>query len=249
MDPVGKKPPLSVFIAEDEYPARELLVRYIMARPELRLAGMAEDGDQAFQIIQESNFDILFMDIDLPGRSGIQVLESLNRPTYVIFTTADSKFAVQAFDLGAVDYLLKPFTSERFDLAVDRALKFKHSENTEKTNVSENTEQFLSFSENSVRYRIEYKDILYFTSNNKRTIIHTFRKDYETSKLLKDILETLPVQKFLRIHKQHVVNLQFVSHIHYTAGGAYLVYLKDEEETPLPVGRTFASELRKRLGL
>ncbi len=110
----------SVIIAEDELPARKLLEKFVNSHPELTLAKTVTNGRDALKVLSEDSFDLLLLDINLPVMSGIEVLENLNRIPYVIFTTAYNEYAVQAFDIGAVDYLLKPIFQKRFNKAVDR---------------------------------------------------------------------------------------------------------------------------------
>ena len=120
----------SVFIAEDEYPARKILTDFIAKRPELELTGIAKNGKQALQMLSEENnseacrYDLLLFDIQLPVLSGIEVLERLENIPYVIFITAHNEYAVKAFEMGIIDYLIKPFTEIRFNQAIEKFLMF-----------------------------------------------------------------------------------------------------------------------------
>jgi two-component system response regulator LytT len=235
---------ISVFIAEDEQPALELLTDYILNIPELKLGGIARDGVEAFKKLSENTYDLLFMDINLPVISGIEVLEKLESIPYVIFTTAYDQYAIKAFEMGVVDYLLKPFSSERFNQAAEKAIKAIY----DKKSCLESLQQLgLSFKEHENHYILAYEDIIYLSSHARHTVIHTEKRDFETALLLKNIEQRLPENLFIRIHKQYVVNLKHVSHFQYFIGGQYVVYLLDEDKTTLPVGRSFASVLKERL--
>jgi DNA-binding LytR/AlgR family response regulator len=117
-----KKNHFSVFIAEDEQPARDYLLSLVLKRKELKVEGWAKDGKEALQKLSADNYDLLFLDINLPVISGIEILEKIKNPPYVIFTTAYASHAVKAFDIGAIDYLLKPFSETRFNTAVEKAV-------------------------------------------------------------------------------------------------------------------------------
>ncbi len=235
---------ITVFIAEDRQSSMELLMDYLMDRPELKLEGIAKNGEEALQKLSDNDYDLLFLDINLPIMSGIEVLKKLDVIPYVIFTTSYDKYAIKAFELGAVDYLLKPFSVERFNLAVDKAVAAIRDE---KVRLDTPKKLGLSFKEGAKHYIIAYTDIVYFSSNARNTIIHTEGRDFETLTLLKDMVEKISKDIFIRIHKQFIVNLAYVATLEYMQGGQYEVTLKDEERTKLPVGQKFASDLKKKL--
>ena len=234
--------PTSVFIVEDELPARELLIEFTTARADLRLAGSARDADEAEKRLSENPCDLLFLDIELPGRSGLELLERLSRLPPVIFTTAHPQHAVHAFQVGAVDYLLKPFTQERFNQAVERALQ--NSQTAPRVPGALG----LPIRSGDDHYLVPYDKILYLASHGKRSTIHTEERDFETARLLGDLETRLPPD-FVRVHKQYIVNLHHIDRVQYFIGGRYTAYLRDRDETALPVGRSFAPGLRQRLGL
>ncbi len=234
--------PAAVFIVEDELPARELLIEFTAARSDLRLAGSARDADEALRRLASAPCDLLLLDIELPGRSGLDLLEQLPVVPSVVFTTAHPQHAVHAFEIGAADYLLKPFTQERFDQAVNRALR------SGGTPAKHPSALGLPVRSGDDHYLVPFDSILYLASHGKRSTIHTEERDYETARLLGDLEGRLPDQ-FIRIHKQYVVNLRFVERVQYFIGGRYTAYLRDRDETALPVGKSFAQTLRERLGL
>ncbi|PJZ84640.1 LytR/AlgR family response regulator transcription factor [Leptospira harrisiae] len=239
----------SVLIIEDEYPARMLMMDYIMNCSELKLSGIAESGDKALNLLKEKQFDLVFMDINLPAISGMDILrKEHNKNTFFIITTAYSEHAVEAFDLDATDYLLKPFSFERFRKSVDKALRFLQESKHTKTQFSENSTN-LKIQSDSAVFLLPFQDIQFISANNKSCVIHTSQKDYETAKLLKEIEEKLPSKNFLRIHKGFLVNLDFVASLRYDKGGSYTIQLKNEDETTLPVGRSFAQNLKEALKL
>ena len=235
---------LTAFVVEDELPARELMIDYILSRSELKLDGIARDGAEALEKLGNRDVDVLFLDIQLPDISGIEVLEQLRRVRHVIFTTAYDSHAIRAFEFGAVDYLLKPIAEERFHQAVDRVISLRQAGKSGRPG-----RLGLSIKEGDNHYVLPYHEIIYLSSSGKHTILHTTGRDHESARLLKELEESLPDDLFLRIHKQYLVNLSFISHIQHVIGGRYEAYLKDEDESTLPVGRQFADRLKKKLNI
>ncbi|TGK89461.1 DNA-binding response regulator [Leptospira bourretii] len=239
----------SVLIIEDEYPARMLMMDYIMNCSELKLSGIAESGDKALNLLQDKQFDLVFMDINLPAVNGMDILRREHKKgTFFIITTAYSEHAVEAFDLDATDYLLKPFSFERFRKSVDKALRFLQESKQSKIQPTNNNTN-LKIQSDSAVFLLPYQDIQFISANNKSCVIHTSQKDYETAKLLKEIEEKLPSKHFIRIHKGFLVNLDYVASLRYDKGGSYTIQLKNEDETTLPVGRSFAQNLKEALKL
>ena len=235
---------ISVIIIEDEQPARELLIDYIIKRKELRIDDIAKNGEEALQKLSKNRYDIIFLDIALPLMSGIEVLESIDYSPYVIFTSAYDHYAIRAFELGAVDYLLKPYTFERFNQAINKALvNLKDKVNLQRSLLSFG----LSFKENNRHYIVAFDDLIFLSSNARHTIIHTADRDFETSQMLKELIAKLPDDTFVRIHKQYCVNLKYVSGLEYLIGGQYELTLKDPDITRLPVGQKFSPILKGKL--
>jgi DNA-binding LytR/AlgR family response regulator len=245
-----RKATYSVLIVEDMFDARELLKSYVHARDDLFLAGFAADGKEALDMLAERDFDVLLIDIDLPFISGIEVVEKIHerkkKGQHVIFTTAYDHYAVKAFSIGTVDYLLKPFSLERFNQAIDRFVALFHN-NVNYFNSLKNSALF--FKEKRKQRIVAFADILYLSSHGKNTGVHSKYKVFTASCILKELEEKLPAALFVRIHKQFIVNITCVLGIEYDKGSQYIVKLKDDDDTILPVGRSFISHLKKRLGI
>jgi len=233
----------SVLIVEDEVPAREMLVDYLLARQELRLCGLARTGEEALSQMASRSFDLVLMDVGLPRLTGIEVLERLDRVPYIIFTTAHEDYALRAFDYGAVDYLLKPFGADRFNRSIDKFLVVREA------GARLAPENGFTLREKGRLHILPYRNIIYATSHGKSTVIHTVAGDREAPLMLKDVELRLPNAMFARIHKRHIVNVGYISWLEYYVGGQYLAFLNDEDETSLTVGRTYAPSLKSRLGL
>ena len=239
---------LSILIVEDESPAQRLLTKFIMAHPRLSLADIADNGQKALQKLKEHRFDLVLLDINLPVMSGLEVVENLETLPYIIFTTAYDRHAIKAFEIGAVDYLLKPYSEKRFHHAIEKVLKAIDAKKS--FNFNKDVKKFgLSFKAEEKYYLMPHKDIIYISSHKKHVIIHTTEKDYESLLLLKDLEQKIPQEIFCRMHKQFIVNLYYISHIQYFVGGRYTVFLKDDEETSLPIGRKYLPPLKMKLGI
>jgi DNA-binding LytR/AlgR family response regulator len=234
----------TVFIAEDEVPARELLVDLLLMRPELKLAGIARNGEEALRKLSDREYDLVLMDIHLPVMSGIEVMSRLKKIPGVIFTTAYDQYAVNAFDFGAVDYLLKPFTADRFNLSID---KFVNLRRAEERPYAAGPETGLALKYGGKHHIKPYQEIIYVSSHGKNSVIHTVAEDIESPMILKDVEKRVPADQFIRIHKQHIVNIRYISSLESYIGGQYIAYLRDNDESSLPVGRKYAGFLKSRL--
>ncbi len=213
-----------VVICEDEPLARETLRDFIGQRPELVLIGEAADGVQALKLIRALKPDLVFMDIQMPEMTGLDVVRALDDLPGLVFTTAYDQHAVTAFELNAVDYLLKPFSAERFDVSVDRVLAAAgHDEPADV--VREATEGALSGAGRDaaaeplarilVRDRgrifpLAIGEIEYLKSDLKYTSIAARGSTFLVRVAMADLEPRLDPARFLRIHRSAIVNLDFV---------------------------------------
>ncbi|XDD51237.1 LytR/AlgR family response regulator transcription factor [Leptospira sp. WS92.C1] len=235
-------PSYSVLIIEDEVPARELLRKYLEEWPSFKIESVASNGRQALEILEKKNFDLVFLDVNLPEKSGLQILEEKGKPApALVFTTAYRDHALRAFEVGALDYLLKPYSRERFRETMARVEEFLSVRKRGKR-----SDSFLFFRESGILHRLALSKLLYLTANGKKCVLHSTEKDHETPKLLGDMETELPGDRFVRIHKKYILNLEYISGMKSNAGGGYEVFLNDEDETILPVGREYVSNLKEK---
>jgi two-component system, LytTR family, response regulator len=228
--------PKTVLICEDEPLARETLRDFIGTREELVLVGEAGDGAQALKMIRAIRPDLVFMDIQMPEMTGLQVVKQLVELPAIIFTTAYDQHAVTAFELNAVDYLLKPFSQERFDAAVQRVLE-------EPTPARAATEQALAADGSSgplarilVRDRgqifpIAVTEIEYLKSDSKYTMVAARGSSFYVRLALSELEPRLDAKRFLRVHRNAIVNLDFV------------VSMKPDEQSQLEIHMRDGSKL------
>lgn len=194
-------------IVEDEPLAQELLQRYINATEGLELAGTCSNADEALHMLEYTGIDLLFLDIKMPGTSGMDFLKSLPHPPPVIFTTAFPDYAVESYELQAVDYLLKPVTFLRFTRAIE---KFRKESATTPTSP---TVEWFYIRVGAELVRLKTEDLLYFEAKKDYVQVHTKQQSYLTHMTMKAFGESLP-QGFIRVHRSFIINSAHVSHWH-----------------------------------
>ena len=208
---------MRTLIVEDEPLARDVLRSFIARRSDIELVGEAADGLEGIRLIDDLTPDFVLLDISLPECSGVDVLHRIKRNPAVVFTTAFDSYALTAFELGAFDYLLKPFQLERFNVAIDRVTERIGSVETEPTikeRIDNNSksgylERFF------VRHRgltvpVFAAEVLRFEADDDYTAIHLVGKRYLIHIPLREIEQRLNPESFLRVHRSEIVNLNHI---------------------------------------
>lgn len=224
---------MNCIIIEDQPPAQRILKKYIEDIGSLELKGVFSDAIQAMDFLKKESVDLIFLDIHLPRLSGIDFLKVLPQRPHVILTTAFSDYALESYDLDVVDYLLKPFSFQRFVKAVGKVPTSKAAVPTQQ----ERKEIFIKSGYEHIRILVA--DILFIKSDADYTEIHIGEKKYLSGEPLRYWLESLDPQQFVRVHKSYIVNS---SHIEKIAGNQ--VYL--EAGKPIPIGRAYKESFLKR---
>lgn len=188
--------------------ARKGMKRLVERRTELQLLAMLESAESAEMWLAENDVDLIFLDIEMPGSNGIEFARKLPAKTMVVFTTAYTDYAVDGFDVDALDYLVKPIDPDRFNRAVDRAISYKAivDEAKEDTPDSDSTVDFIIVKADRKYVRIKLDSILYVEGLKDYVIIHLTEKKVVTRMTVKSMEETLPCNKFLRVNKSYIVN-------------------------------------------
>jgi DNA-binding LytR/AlgR family response regulator len=221
---------MNCIIVEDQPPAQRILKRYIKDLGTLNLQGTFTDALQALTFLQSEKTDLIFLDIHLPKISGIEFIKTLPNAPSVILTTAFSEYALEGYDLNVVDYLLKPFSFERFVKAVAKVNMATSAV------VDENISPSSVFIKSGHEYiNIIIADILYIKSDMDYTEIHTNEKVHVSSETLTFWEQKLPAELFARVHKSYLVNISKIKKI--AGSQLYLVNEKD-----IPIGRTYKEE-------
>ena len=196
---------INVLIVDDEYLALQLLENFIKEVPELELVAKTKSPLGAIDILNRESIDLLFLDIQMPTLSGVNLLKDLKKPPLTIFTTAYSDYAVTAFNLNVVDYLLKPFSFERFSQAVDKA-KIQLSQAAANPLNKNEAPYFLSVKADAKIVKIFFADILFIEGLKEYVRIVCEKENIVTFERLKNLEATLPSDQFLRVHKSYLIN-------------------------------------------
>ncbi|GAA4454548.1 LytTR family DNA-binding domain-containing protein [Rurimicrobium arvi] len=227
---------INAIAIDDEPLALDVISAFAAQREELNLIRTFTNVHKALSFLGENNVDLIFLDINMPGMSGLQLKEQLSPEMLVIFTTAYSEFAVEAFRLSALDYLLKPFESDRFNSAIDKVLEFKNYMNSRTAEA--NPKYIFVRAEYSV-VKIALADILYVESRDNYVKIYLESAAPVLVRMaIKNFERQLPEHDFLRIHRSYIVSLPKVKAIR-----NMLVLLAGELE--LPVGRHYKDVLKR----
>jgi DNA-binding LytR/AlgR family response regulator len=235
-------------VVDDEELARELLGNYIGRLPHLSLVGKCRDSFEALQALSAQQVDLLFLDIQMPGMTGLEFLRTLKHRPLVIFTTAYSEFALESYNLDATDYLLKPFPFERFVQAVNKATDLLHlrraaagqavAQQTNQETPAAAKDFILVKSEHKV-HRLRYEDISHIEAMREYVAFHTPQGRILSLNSLKNLEETLPDDQFMRIHKSFIVAIGKVAALE----GNQVVVGKEK----LPIGASYREAVMGKL--
>jgi len=200
---------ISVLIVDDEFLALKLLEDYIGRLPFLKLIDKVKSPIKAIDLLNQETIDLLFLDIQMPALSGTNLLRSLKHKPVTIFTTAYSEHAVEAFALDAVDYLLKPFSFERFLQAVNKAreqINLLHPQTNQKVNEPE-IKDYITFKADGKHVRVFLHEILFIEGLKEYVKIVCEKQQYIVLESLRNLEEKLAGNSFLRIHKSYIVSV------------------------------------------
>jgi two-component system, LytTR family, response regulator len=245
---------LKAIIIDDEQLARDLIRSFLLAHPSIQLIGECSDGFEGMKTIQELKPDLIFLDIQMPKITGFEMLELIEDPPVVIFTTAYNEFAIKAFEMNAVDYLLKPFSRDRFSKALEKAEeKCKHKEEDQKklkelvnNNIypSEKIERILVKTGSKIKI-IPVNDLQYLEAQDDYVMLYIKEGKYLKQQTMKFFEAHLDPSLFVRIHRSYIVNINEVVQIEAYEKESYCAVLKNH--TKLPISKSGYSQLKKVL--
>jgi two-component system LytT family response regulator len=246
---------IKTLIVDDESPARELIGRFLSEYDDFIIIGEAENGFEAIKLINDLKPELIFLDVQMPKISGLEMLELLDEPLpAIIFSTAWDNYAVQAFEKNAVDYLLKPYNKERFNNAIQKFLV----EYNRKLNVltGEKIKELMSgevkilekilVRQGSKIMVIPVEQIVYISAEDDYVSIHTLTHKYLKQGTMNFFEESLPGVKFIRIHRSFLINADFLIQLELYDRSTYMAVMKNNEK--LPVSRTGSVRLKELLG-
>lgn len=230
---------INCLIVDDEPIARDIIKTYCSHLPILNVIADCGNAFEAKNILHEHEVDILFLDIQMPVLDGIGFLKTLKIIRQVIFTTAYKEHAVTAFDLAACDYLLKPFSLDRFIVAVDKALEKLNI--PEKKSSEKNASDYVFIKAEGKIHSLYYNDILYAEAKGNYTKIVTVNTTILPAMSFITIDEMLPAELFVRVHRSFIINKSKITHIE-----GNIVYINKNE---IPIGGSYKEDFLHSIGL
>lgn len=245
---------IRTLIVEDEAPARDIVKTYLKKYADIDLISEAADGFSAIKQINELKPDLLFLDIQLPKLTGFEILELVEHVPVIIFTTAYDQFALKAFEMNATDYLLKPFSADRFDIAMIKALdkiKTKHTEVPEIKKLVETVDEKIETIDRVVVKTgskikvIPTEKVIYIEAQDDYVMIYAEESKHLKEKTMKYFEAHLDSSQFIRIHRSYIVNVNYIAQLEHFTKDSYLVILKNGVK--LKVSDTGYKNLKERL--
>ena len=230
---------LKCLLADDEPLALQVLEKYISGLPQLELVASCNNAFQVMEILQKKKLDLLFLDIQMPKLSGISLVKTLQQKPLIIFTTAYKEYAVEAFELDAVDYLLKPFSFERFLKAVNKVLHLNQTETTtEDDTTTSSTAGFLYFRADRKMIKVFLDEILYIESLKDYVKIHRINdKPLVVKQSIGTLEAMLPQNIFVRIHRSFIVSVNKIT--------AFTNHDVEVGNVELPIGRLYSMNVQR----
>lgn len=220
---------LKCIIVDDEPPATRILKSYVEKISFLEEVGIFNDSLKALEFLNSNKVDVIFLDIQMPQLTGLQISRIISKDIKVIFTTAYPDFALEGFELNATDYLLKPIAFERFYQA---ATKLIEEPKTESETINNSSDFIFVKTDGKNKFqKLLLEEILYVESLQNYVCIHTKKQQIITHSSLKNIIESLPERNFIQIHKSYVIALKQIE-----STDSFSVFINGKE---LPIGATF----------
>jgi two-component system, LytTR family, response regulator len=241
-------------LIDDEPLARALIREYLLAYPQIEIVQECGDGFEGLKAIMQHHPDLIFLDVQMPKINGFEMLELLEQPPAVIFTTAFDDYAMRAFDAHAIDYLLKPFSQERFNKAVDKwLLQHERAEALKNTQAlletvaahPERQNRIVVKTGNKIRI-IPETDIWYLEADGDYVTVHTPEGKFLKSKTMQHFEDLLDPGKFVRVHRSYIIQLQQMVRLEPYEKDSHIAILKSGAQ--VPVSRSGNTRLKQVLG-
>lgn len=247
--------PIRTLIVDDEYPARMELRFRLGQHPDIEVIGEAASGREALALIDALDYDVVFLDVQMPGMSGVDLARKLRareRVPKVVFVTAYETYALPAFEIRAVDYLLKPFDDQRLAETVARLRELAGPQPTPVADALGDNDpdrkassQWVVCEKDGRSIPVPVTEIVYIYSEGYNVFVVTHAERYITRGTLQELTERLPVEIFFRSHRSYLVNIFQVKEISPYFNGAYLLRMKDKEQSEVIVSRSNVKRLKE----
>ena len=254
------KQPFKTIIIDDEPPARQRLKDLLSEFSDVfKIIGEATNGSDGIALINETNPDVIFLDIEMPEMTGFEMLQKLNNVPIIIFCTAYDNYSLQAFETHSVDYLLKPVRKERLEQTVEKLKFFKKEQHPEQilkllndlTNASGRKKEITSITIKSGKkiIFIKLEEIAYFKAEDKYVSLYTKNGiEHITNQTLTALEEELPAH-FLKVHRSTIINTLMVKDVQSYFNSRYSITLNDKEGSKITSSRSFLPQIKDWLGL
>ena len=232
---------INCVITDDEPIARDIILNYCSHLPFLKVIAVCANALEAKAVLQKEKVDLIFLDINMPVLDGISFIKTLRQPPQIIFTTAYKEYALNAFDLSTVDYLLKPFSLDRFMMAVDKALERMNANSSAvqtEQSAPQVAESVFIRTENKI-YRVLYRDILYAEASGNYIKVICRNQTLMPLITISNFEEQLPGSMFVRIHRSYIININCITLIE-----GNRVFVNNIE---LPIGSSYKEQFLKLL--
>jgi DNA-binding LytR/AlgR family response regulator len=230
---------IKCLLVDDEPLALDALETLMQKIPELEITGKCQNAVEALQVIHNHKIDLLLLDIQMPEITGIEMLKTLAHPPKVIFTTAYRDYAVEAFELDVIDYLVKPISLERLIRSINRYHDRVTQRSGPKVSSSESSIQSITIYSDKKNYRVVTSSILYIEGLKDYAMVHTDKGRLITRQTLKNLEDILPDEDFIRVHRSYIVPFRRLD-----SWTSYSVSIKEKE---IPVGRTYRKSIMQLL--
>jgi two-component system LytT family response regulator len=250
--------PIRAYVVDDERLAVQRLSRLLDETGRVEIVGSTMDPEEALSFLSAHAVDVLFLDVQMPGLTGFELLQQLERPPLVVFTTAYDAYALNAFDTSAVDYLLKPVEVDRLARALDRIERAGDGPRTDVRALAQELATRLAPARKLERIAsrvgerttlVDVARVTHFVAKDKLTFAIAGGREHVVDQTLAQLEERLDARRFARIHRSTIVNCAFVQELYPALDGGVLVRLKDESRTELSVSRDRLRALRQKLGI
>lgn len=228
---------LKAIIIDDEPLACMLLQEMLHAIPKIDIISVCHDGFEGLKAIQDHQPDLIFLDIQMPKITGVEMLELIPNPPKVIFTTAYDNFAIKAFELNAIDYLLKPYAQDRLQQAVEKALVHNHSdamaqEAFTQLATPETASRIVVKDGNAIKV-IPVEEVMYIEAASDYVKVHTLHKYYLKHGTMQHFESVLPSSQFIRVHRSYIVNTGHIHKVELYEKGNYCIVLRSNAIVPV----------------
>ncbi len=249
---------ITCIIADDEMLARDVIRNFLSDFNEIKIIAECENGLTTLNTINELDPDLVFLDIQMPEIDGLTLLKELKKPPLIIFTTAFNQYAIKAFEINAIDYLLKPFDKERFSMAVTKVLNHKNDNTSIENKIStlqnslnefiHGDKKFVSrllIKGNDAYSILNTRDVTWFEAYSDYVKIHTKEKTYLKNISLNELESKLDPSQFIRIHRSTMVNINYIKELKPYFNGEYHINLTTGEQ--LKLSRSYKEKISQIL--